>query len=100
MISSNSVTIWTEGKPVFFSGVFARLTDGIEKNGIKQKGFFENKTCILRIPTQTPLKIAVGNYVRFGKHTDDYDRNSDFRIMKINANLCGSTPHYKVVCER
>jgi len=100
VICDNSVTIWHNGIAEYFDKVSLNHNTAIDKNGIKQTGFFNNSKCIIRIPTNKPILISIGDYVRIGKHTGTYNRNTDFVVMEIKENFRGSTPHYKVVCEK
>lgn len=100
MNSRDFVTLWHNGEIRILPLISARLKAAANKNGIKQKGFFSEDTCTLRIFSEKALEIAAGDYVRLGKHTGNADRSSDFKVMKIYDNLRGTTPHYKLVCEK
>ncbi|MCR4692509.1 MAG: hypothetical protein K5664_01345 [Firmicutes bacterium] len=100
MITQSFATIWHDGKRCIFPILSAKMVSSIDKNGIKQKGFFDSSTCLLRIFTKTELEISVGDFVRLGKHSGEADRVEDFKVMKICNNLRGTTPHYKLVCEK
>lgn len=100
MLNETCVTLWHSGTRYFFPGVSARICSSIDKNGIKQKGFFDNSVCTLRIPSKAELEISIGDFVRLGKHSGNADRNADFKVMKIYNNLRGVAPHYRLVCER
>ena len=65
---------------------------------MKQRGFFDSSSVVLRVP---PIaEIAIGDFVRLGKHLGAPDRISDFKVTKIYDNVRGTTPHYRLVCER
>ena len=100
MLTNYSVTVWHNGTPAVYKNVHTSIKEGLDKNGIKQKGFFEYNNCILRIPTEKELQISIGDYVRCGIHGGNPDRNTDLKIMQISKNLFGTSPHYRVVCER
>lgn len=100
MINETCATLWHNGTRCFFPRVSARICTSIDKNGIKQKGFFDDSSCTLRILTETELELSIGDLVRLGRHSGDADRNADFKVMKIYNNLRGATPHYRLVCER
>lgn len=100
MTGKVSVTVWHNGVPEIFRNVFVKLVSSVDKNGIKQRGFFDSSTCTVRIRCMGPKKFAIGDFMRIGEHTGEAMRGSDFRIMKISDNIRGTTPHYKLVCER
>ncbi|MCR4692429.1 MAG: hypothetical protein K5664_00940 [Firmicutes bacterium] len=100
MITRNFVTIWHDGKRCVFPVLSIKICSSIDKNGIKQKGFFDSSVCLLRIPANTELDISIGDFVRPGKYSGMPDREADFKVMKISNNLRGTTPHYKLVCEK
>ena len=100
MNTGDFVTLWHNGESCVLPLISARFRSAVNKNGIKQKGFFAENVCTLRIFSETGLEIAAGDYVRLGKHTGNADRSSDFKVMKIYDNLRGTTPHYKLVCEK
>lgn len=100
MITQTCATIWHDGTKSFFPAVSAKICSSIDKNGIKQNGFFDSSVCTLRIPSEKEIDISIGDFVRIGKHNGDADRAADFKVMKICNNLRGTTPHYKLVCER
>lgn len=94
------VTVWHKGKRYCFPLMSERLVISTDKNGIKQRGFFDSSICTLRIPAKSEIEFDIGDFVRVGEHTGDADRATDFKVMKIINNLRGTTPHYKLVCER
>jgi len=100
MINETCATLWHSGTRYFFPRVTARVCSSVDKSGIKQKGFFDDSVCTLRIPSETELELSIGDFVRIGRHSGDADRNTDFKVMKIYNNLRGVTPHYKLVCEK
>ena len=100
MITRNYATIWHDGKRCVYPVLSVKVSLSIDKNGIKQKGFFDSSACILRIPAKSELEISIGDFVRLGKHIGDADRTTDYKVMKICENLRGTTPHYKLVCEK
>lgn len=100
MNTANCVTLWHDGESRVLPLISARITSAVDKNGIKQKGFFAENICTMRILAENPLDIAAGDYVRLGKYTGNADRSADFKVMKIYNNLRGTTPHYKLVCEK
>lgn len=100
MITNNSITLWHKGTLTHIAKVFVKISEGMDKNGIKQNGFFEAKTCIVRIPKTEDIEISAGDYIRIGEYSGDYDRNSDFKVMSVSYNFYGLNPHYKVVCKR
>lgn len=100
MICDSSVTIWHNGIAYYYDKVSLNHKIAIDKNGIKQTGYFNSSSCVLRIPTEKTIDISIGDYVRIGKHTGNHNRNTDFAVMEIKENFRGSTPHYKVVCKK
>lgn len=100
MITRPCVTLWHNGTRCFFPVISVKMSSSIDKNGIKQKGFFDSSVCMLRIPAKSEVEISIGDFVRLGKHNGDADRASDFKVMKIYNNLRGTTPHYRLVCEK
>ena len=98
MTEKGFVTLWHDGKSCILPVISSRLDASIDKNGIKQKGFFDSSALTLRIPQKA--EISIGDFVRLGKHFDDADRASDFKVMKIYNNPRGTTPHYRLVCEK
>lgn len=100
MIFESTVTIWHNNTAKHYQNVSLFHKKGIDKNGIKQTGFFDSSSCIIRIPAKSSIDISIGDYVRIGKHSGAHNRNTDFVIMQFDENLRGSVPHYKVVCER
>ena len=100
MNTVNCVTLWHNGEISVLPLISVRVSSAIDKNGIKQRGFFAENICTLRIFAEKELDIAAGDYLRLGKHTGNADRNADFKVMKIYNNLRGTTPHYRLVCEK
>ena len=94
------VTVWHNGVRRCFPLISSKTVISADKNGIKQKGFFDSSECTLRIYKAEEADFSIGDFVRIGEHTGDADRNSDFKVMKIFNNLRGTTPHYRLVCER
>ncbi|MBR4721402.1 MAG: hypothetical protein IK057_06550 [Clostridia bacterium] len=97
---TKKVTIWHNGERQYLPLLSARKVFSSDKNGIKQKGFFDSSSCTLRISAKEETDLSVGDFVRMGEHTGDADRYADYKVMKIFENLRGTTPHYKLVCER
>lgn len=100
MITETYATLWHNGTRYLSPVISVKIYSSIDKNGIKQKGFFDSSECTLRIPAKQNLEISIGDFVRLGKHTGEADRAADFKIMRIHNNLRGTTPHYKLVCEK
>lgn len=94
------VTVWHKGERYCFPLMSLRITLETDKNGIKQRGFFDNSMCTLRIPAKSEFNFCIGDFVRIGEHTGGADRDTDFKVMKIINNLRGTTPHYRLVCEK
>ena len=92
------VTIWHGGKSCVLPLISSRLSYVIDKNGMKQKGFFDSSRAVIRVPCGA--EISIGDFVRLGKHTGDVKRGSDLKVMEIYDNSRGITPHYRLVCER
>lgn len=97
---SKKVTVWHNGNRQCLPLMSERLVFSADKNGIKQKGFFDASCCTLRISAKEKTEFSVGDFVRIGEHTGDADRYADYKVMKIFENLRGTTPHYRLVCER
>ncbi|MBR4173033.1 MAG: hypothetical protein IKR46_01520, partial [Clostridia bacterium] len=72
----------------------------VDKNGIKQKGFFDSSSATVRIPSESEIEFSIGDFIRLGEHFGEADRSTDFKVMEIHNNLRGTTPHYKLVCEK
>ena len=98
MTAKAYVTVWHGGESYILPVISSRLGYAIDKNGMKQKGFFDSSKLVLRVPQNS--EIAIGDFVRLGRHSGDAERGSDFRVMEIYDNLRGITPHYRLVCER
>jgi len=100
VICENSVTLWHNGvaRHINNASIYHKIC--IDKNGMKQTGFFDASSLCIRIPKTKPIDISIGDYVRIGKHSGTYNRNADFVVMGICENFRGSNPHYKVVCEK
>ena len=94
------VTVWHNGIRKCFPLLSFTSVFSTDKNGIKQKGFFESSICTVRIPAKPEIEVSVGDFVRLGDHTGEADRVNDYKVTKVFNNLRGITPHYKVVCER
>ena len=97
---SKKVTVWHNGNRQCLPLMSERKVFSSDKNGIKQKGFFDSSCCTLRISAKRETEFSVGDFVRIGEHIGDADRYTDYKVMKIFENLRGTTPHYKLVCER
>ena len=96
---TEKVTVWHNGKRQCFPLISARTVISEDKNGIKQKGFFESSVCTVRIPAKSETEFSIGDFVRIGEHTGDANRDTDFKVTKIFSNLRGTAPHYRLVCE-
>ena len=96
----NTVTVWHNGIRRCYPLISARKIISVDKNGIKQKGFFDSSKCTLRIPAKADAEFSIGDFARIGEHTGDADRRTDFKIMEIHGNLRGAIPHYRLICEK
>lgn len=96
----SKVTVWHNGVRLCLPLISSRTVISEYKNGIKQKGFFDSSKCTLRVSANSEIGFSIGDFVRLGEHTGDADRTADFKITEIFNNLRGTTPHYKLVCER
>ena len=94
------VTVWHNGAVRHFPLISVKSEITEAKNGIKQKGFYNSSKCTLRIATESEIDFSIGDFVRFGEHTGDADRSEDFKLTGIYNNLRGTTPHYRLVCEK
>lgn len=105
MKAKNSITLWhfeESGSKVtrtFFPNVHLYSQKGITKSGIKEKGFHQRDTAIVRIPTMEDIKVACGDYIAIGEHTTDTpDYSCVAKVTGICDNRRGMSPHWKLSC--
>ncbi len=105
MTGENSVTIWHRDGDSYerrvFHGVSIYESEEIDKSGIKQVGFFSDDLCRVRIPSEKPLDIFCGDYLRIGDFDDSSpDKAKDYKITYKCDAIRGANPHSRLVCKR
>ena len=104
MKTDNVVTIWHFGdsdNPVrsVFKNVFLDSVKKIEKNGIKQKGFFDGTSAVVRIFCSEELGVLPGDYLFIGEITDIFPENEEcLKIIEVKDNRRGGQKHWRIVC--
>ncbi len=104
MKTNKSVTIWhfdDSDIPVLrvFKNVHVDSAWKIDKNGIKQKGFFDGKSAIVRIPTSEELSVLPGDYLFIGECFDKLPQGENaLKIIEVKDNRRGGQKHWRIVC--
>lgn len=105
MMTNSGVTLWHFDKKsggftrIFFEKAYIFGVRKISENRLKQRGFYNEDCCSIRIPTEEDLDIRTGDYVCGGKCGDEVpDRKSAFKILEISDNRRGTSPHWRLSC--
>lgn len=105
MIAESLVTVWhfdEDGQVPnrrVFKGVHLDGSEKISKNGIKQRGFFDAKSYVVRIPTTENMGIIPEDYLAIGEISDEFpDAEKTLKIMEVKDNRRGGQPHWRIVC--
>lgn len=104
MKTEKSVTIWHLGdseSPVrkIFRNVYIYSVSRIEKNGIKQKGFFNGTDAKVRIFTTDDINVLPGDYLYIGECYDEILPIDDtLKIIEVKDNRRGGQKHWRIVC--
>ena len=104
MVADKVVTLWHFGdseSPVrkVFRKVHIDFVKRIEKNGIKQRGFFDGTYAKVRIPTVKEINILPGDYLFIGECCEDeLPMENILKVTEVKDNRRGGQKHWKVVC--
>ncbi len=105
MTTNAKVTLWhfdknTESfRRAVFENVYVSRKEKISKNRIKQRGFYSEDNCKIRIPTQENIEAAVGDYVYIGESSSEIpDRSMALKLVEISDNRRGASPHWRLSC--
>lgn len=105
MTADDCVTVWHfdsksgEFINTVYEKAYVREKKKISKSRIKQRGFCCDDSLVVRIPTECALSIAAGDYLCRGKDlSDEPNRETTFKIIGINDNRRGLSPHYRLFC--
>lgn len=105
MTTNAKVTLWHFDKNMesfrrtVFDGAYVNKREKISKNRIKQRGFYSENNCKIRIPTQKNIEAVVGDYVYIGESSSDVpDRSKALKIVEISDNRRGGSPHWRLSC--
>lgn len=98
------VTIWHFGdsdSPArkVFSNVTLDTVKKLDKNGIKQKGFFNGTSAVVRIFTTEEIGVLPGDYLYIGENFAEFPENEDcIKIIEVKDNRRGGQKHWRIVC--
>lgn len=104
MKTDNIVTIWhfdDSDSPVrkVFKNVTMDSTKRIDKNGIKQKGFFDGSNAVIRIFTVQEIEVMPRDYLFIGESFEAYPMSEDcLKIVEVKDNRRGCQKHWRIVC--
>ncbi len=104
MKTNNIVTIWhfdDYDTPVrkVFGNVYIDATKKLDKNGIKQKGFFDGTVATVRIFVTEEIGVSLGDYLYIGESIDAYPESDDcLKITEVKDNRRGGQKHWRIVC--
>ena len=104
MKTDKVVTIWHFGDskiPVrrVFKNVYLDAVKRIDKNGIKQKGFFDGGAATVRIFVTEEIGVLPGDYLFTGESFDAFPENEDcLKIIEVKDNRRGCQKHWRIVC--
>ena len=104
MRTNKNVTIWHFGDlatPVrrIFKNVYVDTACKIDKNGIKQKGFFDAKSATVRIPVSDDIGVLPGDYLFIGECSEELPNSEDaLKIVEVKDNRRGGQKHWRIVC--
>ena len=103
-MTDNIVTIWhfdDSETPVrkVFKKVSLDTVKRIDKNGIKQKGFFDGSSAVARIFTDEEIGVMPNDYLFIGESFDSYPESEDcLKIIEVKDNRRGCQKHWRIVC--
>ncbi len=98
------VTIWHFGDldvPArkVFKNVSMDTTRRIEKNGIKQKGFFDVTDVTVRIFVTKEIGVLPGDYLYIGECLEEMPPiENALKVIEVKDNRRGGQKHWRVVC--
>ncbi len=104
MRTDKVVTIWHFGdsnSPVrkVFKNVCLDSVKRIEKNGIKQKGFFDGTDATVRIFCAEEIGVMPGDYLYIGECFDVLPPiENALKIIEVKDNRRGGQKHWRIVC--
>ena len=105
MQSDNTVTIWHfengSDKPVrkVFNRVYVDAVSKISKNGIKQKGFFDASSAVVRIPGPERLDVLPGDYIALNEIISELPPEEiSIKIIEVKDNRRGGQKHWRILC--
>ena len=102
--TNSVVTIWhfddsDTPKRRVFKNVHLDFTHRIDKNGIKQKGFFCADSAIVRIPTVEEIDAVPGDYICIGESLDEFPlADGSLKIVEVKDNRRGGQKHCRISC--
>ena len=98
------VTIWHFGNSdtptgKVFKNASVDSACSINKNGIKQKGFFDASGATVRIFTAEEVVVNPGDYLCFGECSDAaVPVENSMKIIAVKDNRRGGQKHWRIVC--
>ena len=104
MKTDKVVKIWYFGNsdtPIreVFKNVCLDATRKIEKNGIKQKGFFDGANATVRIFTREEIDVSPGDYLYVGECYEVLPPiENALKIIEVKDNRRGGQKHWRIVC--
>lgn len=104
MKANKIVTIWHFGDSDIpdrkvFRNVTLDSSQKIEKNGIKQKGFFNGASATVRIFNAEEIGVLPGDYLYLGKCFDEaIPIENALKIIEVKDNRQGAQKHWRIVC--
>lgn len=104
LVADKVVTIWHFGDsdnpvPTIFRNVHIDAVKRIEKNGIKQKGFFDGKSATVRIPTGKEIDVMPGDYLYIGEcFCENLSYEDALKVIEVKDNRRGGQRHWRIVC--
>ena len=104
LVANKNVTIWHFGdcdNPVrkVFKNVHLDAVKKLEKNGIKQKGFFDGTCATVRIPVSEEINVLPGDYLYIGECYDELlPMEGALKIIEVKDNRRGCQKHWRIVC--
>jgi len=103
-MTNKVVTIWHFGDDAIpvrkvYKNVLLDSVKRIEKNGIKQKGFFDGTTATVRIFVTENIDVLPGDYLFIGESLDAVPENENcIKIIEVKDNRRGGQKHWRIVC--
>lgn len=84
---------------LIFKNVCLDATKRIEKNGIKQKGFFDGTSATVRIFSNEEIGVLPGDYLFMGESLDAFPEDEEcLKITEVKDNRYGGLKHWRIVC--